>query len=298
MNLSIGGLGIDALYLRRLKPELNSFLDRYLPLFGRSENQPHAGRFVQGLLVGGDRRNIENIAEQVDGGVVRTMQKFITEGVWNDREVIAEMQRQVSEVLGDDDAVLNVDETGFPKKGSKSVGVKRQYVGTMGRVDNCQVGVFVIYCSTHGHALIDRRLFLPEEWTNHAERRTDAGIPEAVIYRAKPALAAEMIQNAMAAGLPFRWVGGDSLFGDSPTFVRTVRALEKWYVLDSSANAYVWTRRRACGLSAKWLARRSAYEVAQGYSQTDQCCRSRRRSARAGLAADHGGRGKPRSTDL
>ena len=233
---------MDAMQLRRMKPELNCFLDRYLPFFGRSENQPHAGRFVQGLLVGGERRNTENIAEAIGGGVVRTMQKFITQGVWDDREVLAEMQRHVTEVLGDDDAVLNVDETGFPKKGSKSVGVKRQYAGTMGRVDNCQVGVFVNYCSVHGHALIDRRLFLPEEWTNDAERRVDAGVPKAVVFRTKPALAAEMIQNAVAAGLPFRWVGGDSLYGDSPTFVQTVRALGKWYVLDSSADAHVWTQ--------------------------------------------------------
>jgi SRSO17 transposase len=233
---------MDAAQLRRLKPELDGFLECYLPLFGRSENQPHARRFVQGLLAGGERRNVENIAEQVDGGVVRTMQKFICQGVWNDQRVLQELQRQVVELLGDQEAVLNVDETGFPKKGRKSVGVKRQYSGTLGRVDNCQVGVFVNYCSARGHTLLDRRLFLPEEWAADRARREAAGVPEAVVFRSKPALAAEMLRNAVTSGVPFRWVGGDSVYGDSPLFVQTVRALGKWYVLDSSADARVWTQ--------------------------------------------------------
>jgi len=241
---------MDAVQLRRLKPELDSFLDRYLPLFGREENHPHAGRFLQGLLAGGERRNIENIAEQVDGGVVRTMQKFITQGVWDDRAVLNEMRRHTVQVLGDEDAVINVDETGFPKKGDKSVGVQRQYAGTLGRVDNCQVGVFLNYCSAQGHTLIDRRLFLSEEWVRDMSRRELAGVPQSVVFRTKPALAVEMIQNAVTAGVPFRWVGGDCVYGDSPTFVQTVRALDKWYVLDTSSSARVWTsepRRRRVG---------------------------------------------------
>ena len=241
---------MDATQLRRLKPELNCFLDRYLSLFGREENRPHAGRFLHGLLAGGERRNVENIAEQVAGGVVRTMQKFICQGVWDDRAVLRELRRHVVEVLGDEDAVINVDETGFPKKGDKSVGVQRQYAGTLGRVDNCQVGVFVNYCSGQGHALIDRRLFLPEEWARDAWRRELAGVPQSVVFRTKPALAAEMLQDAVAAGVPFCWVGGDCVYGDSPTFVQTVRALGKWYVLDMSSGARVWTsepRRRRVG---------------------------------------------------
>ena len=112
---------MDATGLRSLKPELNVFLNRYLPHFGRAENHEHVGRFVQGLLAGGDRRNIENIAEKIDGGVVRTLQKFISQAVWDDRGILSELRRHVVESLGDDDAVLNVDETGFPKKGTKSV---------------------------------------------------------------------------------------------------------------------------------------------------------------------------------
>jgi len=231
---------MDANQLRRLKPELECFLDRYLPLFGRPENQPHASRFIQGLLAGGDRRNVENIAEAVNGGVVRTMQKFISQAVWDDRAVLTEMRGDIVELLGDEDAVLNFDETGFPKKGNKSVGVKRQYSGTLGRVDNCQVGVFVNYSSRLGHTLMDRRLFLPEDWINDRQRRAEAGVPDCVVFRTKPELAAEMMRAAVEAGILFRWVGGDSIYGDSPTFVRTARELGKWYVVDTSSEARVW----------------------------------------------------------
>jgi len=231
---------MDGKQLRRLKPELKIFLDRYLPLFGRPENHGHATRFVHGLFDGGDRRNTENIAEAVAGGVPRTLQKFISQGCWYDSDVLGEVHTHVAEVLGDEKGTVNIDETGFPKKGKKSVGVKRQYSGTLGRVDNCQVGVFANYCSSKGHTLIDRRLFLPEEWAEDRERREEAGVPEGVVFRTKPELGLEMLGIAVREQLPFSWVGGDSIYGDSPTFVQGVRALGKWYVLDVSSDAHVW----------------------------------------------------------
>ena len=232
---------MDEQQLLALKPELDRFLDRYAPLFGRGENQAHARRFLQGLLRGGDRRNAENIAEALDGGSVRCLQAFVTTGVWLDSEILAELRCHALEVLADEDAVWNSDETGFPKKGTKSVGVKRQYSGTLGRTDNCQVGVFANYCSKKGHTFVDRRLFLPEEWADDPDRRKEAGVPEDVIFRTKPALALEMIAGAVAAGVPFRWAGGDCVYGDNPTFVQGVRALGKWYVLDISCDTQVWT---------------------------------------------------------
>lgn len=234
---------MDAKSLRSLKPELDLFLSRYLPHFGRDENHVHARTIVQGLLAGGDRRNVENMAEAIDGGVVRTLQKFIAQGVWNDREVLGGLQQHMVEVLGDDDATLIIDETGFPKKGTKSVGVARQYAGILGRTDNCQVGVFLSYCSPRGHTLCDRRLFLPEAWTKDRARCDAAGVPASVIFRTKPELAAEMVENAVRAGMPCRWVTADSLYGNSPTFVRTLRELKKWYVLDVSSEARCWTTR-------------------------------------------------------
>lgn len=231
---------MDVQELRRLKPELDVFLGRYAPFFGRDQAQAHANRFVQGLLLGGDRRSVENIAEAIDGCVVRSLQKFIASSPWSDDALAEELQRHVTETLGDPDASLNVDESGFPKKGTKSVGVKRQYAGCLGRTDNCQVGVFVNYCSAAGHTLIDRRLFLPQEWAADGARREEAGVPESVVFRTKPELGLEMVQQALARGLPFRWVTADSVYGDSPTFVQGVRGLGKWYVVDTSADARVW----------------------------------------------------------
>jgi SRSO17 transposase len=232
---------MDEQQLKALKPELDRFLDHYAPLFGHEGNQVHARRFVQGLLRGGDRRNTENIAETLDGGPVRSLQAFVTTGAWKDTNIVAALRRQVLDELGDEDAVWNSDETGFPKKGTKSVGVKRQYSGTLGRTDNCQVAVFANYCSAKGHTFVDRRLFLPEDWAADPVRRTEAGVPKDVIFRTKPALALEMVAGAVAAGVPFRWAGGDCVYGDNPTFVQGVRALGKWYVLDISCDTQVWT---------------------------------------------------------
>jgi len=231
---------MDEQQLLALKPELDRFLDRYAPLFGRDENQPHARRFVQGLLRGGERRNTENIAEGLTGGPVRSLQAFITTGAWLDNQIVTELRNDVLKVLADEDGVWNSDETGFPKKGTKSVGVKRQYSGTLGRTDNCQIGVFANYCSVKGHTLVDRRLFLPEEWATDPKRREEAGVPLEVVFRTKPALALEMLADAVAAGVPFRWVGGDSIYGENPTFVQGVRALGKWYVVDVNCDTQVW----------------------------------------------------------
>jgi SRSO17 transposase len=231
---------MDEQQLLRLKPELDRFLERYAPLFGRPQNVEHARLFVQGLLHGGERRNAENLAQAIDGAVVRTLQAFLTTGAWQDRAVLAQLRQDALAALAEDDAVWNSDETGFPKKGAKSVGVKRQYSGTLGRTDNCQVGVFANYCSAKGHTLVDRRLFLPEDWAADPDRRQAAGVPERVVFRTKPELALAMLAEACAGGVPFRWAGGDCVYGDNPTFVQGVRGLGKWYVLDVTCDTRVW----------------------------------------------------------
>ncbi len=232
---------MDEQQLLALKPELDRFLDGFAPLFGVAQNQAHARSFVQGLLRQGERRNSENIAEAIAGCNVRNVQAFIATGAWQDGALLAQMRGCVLAALADDDAVCNYDETGFPKKGTKSVGVKRQYSGTLGRTDNCQIGVFANYCSARGHTFMDRRLFLPQEWADDETRREEAGVPKAVVFRTKPELALEMLTVAVNEGVRFRWVGGDSVYGDSPTFVQGVRQLGKWYVVDTSADARVWT---------------------------------------------------------
>ena len=147
---------MDERQLLGVKPELDRFLDRFAQLFGGEGYQGYARRFVEGLLHGGERRDTENIGQAMSGGPVRSLQAFISSGVWQDRELLGELRRCAFEVLGDEDAIWNSDETGFPKKGTKSVGVKRLYSGTLGRTDNCQVAVFANYSSAKGHAFTDR----------------------------------------------------------------------------------------------------------------------------------------------
>jgi SRSO17 transposase len=232
---------MDGQQLLALKPELDRFLDQFAPLFGRDENEAHARHFIQGLLHGGERRHTENIAQARSGGPVRSLHAFISTGVWPDGEILKRRRGSVLEVRADDDAVWNSDETGFPQNGTKSVGVNRQYSGTLGRTDNCQVAIFANSCSAKGQTFMDRRLFLPEEWAGDRQRREQAGGPPGVIFRTQPQLALERVADAVTEGIPFRWVGGDGVYGDSPRFLQGVRQLGKWYVLDSSSEARVWT---------------------------------------------------------
>ena len=139
--------------------------------------------------------------------------------------MLEDCKRHVIEALGDPDAVWNVDETGFPKKGTKSVGVKRQYSGTLGRTDNCQIGVFANYCSAKGHTFMDRRLFLPKEWADDPTRAQEAGVPDGWSSAPSRNWPWRCCRRRSPRGVPFRWVGGDSVYGDSPTFVQGVRRL-------------------------------------------------------------------------
>jgi SRSO17 transposase len=152
-----------------------------------------------------------------------------------------ELRGYVLERLADDESVLIVDETGFIKKGEKSVGVKRQYTGTVGKRENCQVGVFLAYASSRGQAFIDRELYLPEQWAEDRERREQAGVPEDVGMRTKPELAKEMLQRALDAGVKATWVVADSVYGDSRRVGMFLEDREQPYVLAVSGKAYVWS---------------------------------------------------------
>jgi SRSO17 transposase len=159
------------------------------------------------------------------------VQDFLARMHWDADAVRDDLRAYVVEHLGDPDAVLVLDETGFLKKGDKSAGVKRQYSGTAGRIENCQIGVFLAYTSRHGHALIDRALYLPETWAFDAARRTQAGVPEEVRFTTKPKLGQEMLKRAFEAGVPCAWVVGDSLYGADHQTRRLAEAHGRGYVL-------------------------------------------------------------------
>src|SRR5438067_13717582 len=155
------------------------------------------------------------------------MQRFISDGVWDEEQMVWNYHQLVADEMGDPDGVLMFDESGFVKKGQDSVGVARQYCGTLGKVENCQVGVFAAYASRHGYALMDKRLFLPEVWFTdaYAARRTRCNLPDALPFQSKPQLAATMLQAIAREGiLPLKYVVADCLYGNSPDFLDAVDA--------------------------------------------------------------------------
>jgi len=227
--------------VERLAVDFHRFANRYAPLFGVWAAQEHGERYLRGLLLGqAERRNAENLAERVGGPSARAVQRFLTEAPWPTERVIERLQTDVAALLEHPDGVWVVDETGFAKQGTKSAGVARQYSGTLGKVGNCQVGVFLGYRSERGQALVDGRLYLPERWTDDRERCRAAGIPDEVPFQTKPEIALAMLRAAHERGeLQARWVTGDAVYGNNPAFRDGLDADGSWYVLEVPSSILV-----------------------------------------------------------
>ena len=211
-----------------------AFHAQFARFFGRTEARRRSEQYLRGLLVQQtDRRNAENVAEAVGGATPRSLQRLLTEAPWETQPVLAALQGYVAPRLNADEGVFVLDETGFPKKGTKSVGVARQYCGTLGKVGNCQLGVFLAYVSDRGHGLIDARLYLPHEWTEDTVRCQEAGVPEGVAYQSKAELGMAMLREARQVGqLTGRWVTGDADYGKVPTLRDALDAADWLYVLE------------------------------------------------------------------
>jgi SRSO17 transposase len=195
---------------------LDALHERIAGRFVRAEPRRRALAYLKGLLGGVARKNGWQLAEQAGERTPDGMQRLLNQARWDPGEVRDDLQAYVIEHLSDAGAVLVVDETGFLKKGRKSAGVQRQYSGTAGRVENCQLGVFLAYASRLGRALIDRELYLPESWTADRIRCREAGVPEAVGFATKPELARRMLERALDVGVPAAWVTGDEVYGNDP----------------------------------------------------------------------------------
>src|SRR5215210_3431628 len=206
-------MAADSASVLAWREELGALQVRLGELFVRAEPRRQAGLYLEGLLSAAKRKNGWQLAEQIGDARPWRTQRVLSHVLW-DADAAQELCRDyVFEHLGAADGVLIVDETGFLKKGEHSAGVARQYSGTAGRVENVQIGVFLVYASSKGHALIDRELYLPKEWCADANRRAAAAIPDAVEFATKPTLAGEMIGRALDAGLPCAWVLGDEIYG-------------------------------------------------------------------------------------
>ena len=201
------------------------------------------GAFLDGLLSGVERKTGWLLAEQAGLERPYRMQSLLGRSRWNADALRDRIRADVLEALGDGDGVLVVDETGFMKKGEHSVGVARQYSGTAGRIENCQIGVFLAYASRFGQALIDRRLYLPEAWAQDESKRTKAGVPEEITFVTKPQMACELIAAALDAGAPCAWVLADALYGSDSRLRRMLERRGQPYVLAVRSNHHLrfWT---------------------------------------------------------
>lgn len=232
---------MDPAELDRLADRFATLSRRYGPVFRSWGGWTRGEQYLRGLLVGGDdRRNAENLAEHVDGATARALQRFLSDAPWSAERVIENLQEDIAPLLEEPDAVFVVDETGFPKQGTKSVGVARQYSGTLGKVGNAQIGVFLGYASSRGHALVDARLYLPAEWTDDPDRCRAAGVPDDVGFATKPELALAMIRQARIRGpLQARWVTGDAVSGGNPAFRDALDGDGLWYLLEAPSTTGV-----------------------------------------------------------
>jgi SRSO17 transposase len=232
--------------VKQLAAELSDYYAGYAPLFPRSEQREWAQLYLRGQLSDLERKSIEPLVLRErgkDSNAVRAVQQFIGEGAWDDERISKRQQQLVAEDLGEPDGTVILDGSGFPKKGDHSVGVQRQYCGALGKIANCQQGVFLVYASSRGHTFLDRRLYMPESWFDkaHAAKRKKCGVPKDLAFKTEPELGLEMLTKLDERGVvPFAWVNADEHYGMNPDFLEGVAGLGKWYFAEVPVSTLVW----------------------------------------------------------
>jgi SRSO17 transposase len=228
--------------IEQITDEMMSYVELFRPAFQRSEQLEWSKVYLHGLLGDAPRKNVEQMALGLEENV-RSMQYYIGQSTWAEQPVIGIHQGLVAEVLGESDGVVLIDESGVVKQGEDSVGVAAQYCGSVGKVANCQVGVYLGYASRKGYSLIEGQLFLPEVWFDeeHAVKRTACGVPEELAFQTKPEIGLELLQRAVQRGdLPFEWVAADELYGNAPAFRDGVAGLNKKYFTEIKCSTLIW----------------------------------------------------------
>jgi SRSO17 transposase len=229
--------------LEQWQEDFDAFHARFADLFERSESREQARKYLRGLLTEAERKNSWHVAEAVGDRIPDRMQRLLYRVPWDADAARDRLQQFVIETFGDAEGIGVVDETGFLKKGTRSVGVARQYTGTAGKRENSQVATVLRYATKDAHVFLDRHLYLPEAWALDRTRRAQAHVPEEVSFATKPQQAMTMLEHAWEQGVPMRWVTGDEVYGDSPRLRETIQAHGRFYVLAVSANTRVWTER-------------------------------------------------------
>lgn len=227
-------------YEEKIVIEFKNLLGRISGVFANGSGVRTAENYIRGLLSPIERKNGWQMAESIGSKTPYLLQQFLYRGRYSADSLRDRLRGYVNDNIGGTDGVLVVDETGFLKQGKKSCGVKRQYSGTAGRIENCQIGVFLTYSGDKGHAPIDRRLYIPEEWYADAGRRKSAGVPDVVTFQTKPKMALEMISSAHEAGVLYTWVTGDCVYGEYGEMRQWLEERKKSYVLCVSGKQCVW----------------------------------------------------------
>ena len=224
--------------------EFNELITRIDDVFASKLSCLSAKKYLTGLISPVERKNGWQLSEALGETTPYVLQQFLYRGRFSADHLRDHLQTYVNEKLGEKDAVLVVDETGFLKQGKRSCGVKRQYSGTAGRIENCQIGVFLTYASSKGHTPIDRRLYIPQDWFDNQERCEKAGVPKTTVFQTKPEMALEMIKNVTDAGISYSWVTGDCVYGDYRTIRMWLEEQRKCYVLCVSGKEYLQEEHR------------------------------------------------------
>jgi len=226
--------------------ELQIFHNEFADCFHRSESRDNFFRYMVGQFSPIERKSIEPISIAVEGAKVRAMQRFVSDAPWNDHKIMIKYRNLVKEDMGHPDGALIFDESGFVKKGDDSIGVSRQYCGSIGKVENCQVGVFAAYTSPSGYALIDKRLYLPQKWftDEYKVRREKCKLPQEITFKTKPQLAADMLQEINDQGqIPFRYILADSVYGTSPEFIEVAESfVDVTYMVQMPSDTLCWLK--------------------------------------------------------
>ena len=228
--------------------ELLAFQEQFQSLFARQEQRDWFRFYMCGQLSTLERKTIEPMVLallRADESTIRTVQHFLGHAPWETDPFLEQAQGVVAEWLGEPDGVVIVDGSGFPKQGSHSVGVAQQYCGHLGKVANCQEGVFALYASRRGYAFLDKRLYMPASWftADYQERWRACRIPDTLTFRTEPELGLDMITALVQrAVLPFRWVTCDERYGEIPAFLDGIAALDKWYFAEVAEDTRVWLR--------------------------------------------------------
>jgi SRSO17 transposase len=231
-----------AAVLEKGQTEFDALFTRIAPRFYRQEARERAKRYLGGLFAPVQRRNAWQLAEHLGELNPDGVQRLFNAARWDADQVRDDLRAYVVEHLGEAQAVLVVDETGFLKKGMKSVGVQRQYSGTAGRIENCQIGVFLAYTTPQGRTFLDRELYLPQEWAGDPQRCEEAAVPPEVGFATKPQLARRMLERAFSAGVPAAWVTGDAVYGGDRRLRMWLEEQERAFVLEIACKEPLWGR--------------------------------------------------------